>query len=203
MLRALFHRCAIALLSLGLLAPGGASAALLSLVPDTGVASDGQSVAVDLLVSDLGNAGAPSVGAFSADIFFDMAALSFENYALGGLLGNSAARESVDISSGLSGSTVGLGEVSFLLPATLDALQPDTFVLATLNFTVLSLAPGQTTVLAITPGALVSDTFGRGLDTATARGTITGSTPVPAPATLWLMLSALLVRCAIQRRQPL
>lgn len=201
MFRALPHRLTTALLTLCLLAPGGASAALLSLVPDSSFATDGQSVAVDLVVSDLGDFAAPSIGAFSADVIFDIAALSFTDYALGGLLGDSGAFESADISTGANGGNVGLGEISFLLPGFLNADQPGSFVLATLNFTVLALGPGETTVLSVAPGALLSDALGFVLDTTATRGTITGSTPVPTPATLVLVLSAALAHQLARRRR--
>lgn len=184
-----------------------ASAAMLGLEADTALASAGDSVAVNLIVSDLGDLTAPSVGAFNVNIVFDLAALSFESYSLGALLGNAGALESVDISTGVAGGNVGLGEVSFLSASALDALQPASFVLATLTFSVLDLAPAQTTLLELTPTALLSNAAGAALPLNTlAPAVITGrtlvSTPVNAPATLLLILAAALTQCrALGRKQ--
>lgn len=179
-----------------------ASAAILGLEADTAFASAGDSVAVNLIVSDLGDFAAPSVGAFTASIVFDLAALSFESYSLGAFLGDAGALESVDVSTGVVGGSVGLGEVSLLPAGALDALQPASFVLATLTFSVLDLAPAETTLLELTPTALVSNAAGAAIPLNTLTpAAITGSTPVNAPATLLLILAAALTQCRAPRRK--
>lgn len=179
-----------------------ASAAMLALEADTAFASAGDSVAVNLIVSDLGDFAAPSVGAFSANILFDLTALSFESYSLGAFLGSAEALGSVDVSTGAAGGSVGLGEVSLLPASALDALQPASFVLATLTFSVLDLAPAQTTFLELAPTALLSNTAGAALPLNTlTSAAITGSTPVNAPATLLLMLAAALTQCRASARK--
>jgi len=173
-----------------------ANAAILSLVPDSNFANTGDSVAVDLVVSDLGSFTAPSLGAFAADIVFDLTALSFESYALGAFLGDAGSMGSVDVSTGDAGGTVGLGEVSLLTPMALDARQPASFVLATLNFAVLNLAPAQTTLLELAPNAQLSSAAGAAISISSrTSAVITGSTPVNAPATLFLLIAAALTQC--------
>jgi hypothetical protein len=85
---------------------------------------------------------------------FDPGALSFLGYDLGSFLGDLGLVEAVDYSWGdVGGGTVNLAEVSLLdaascvscIPPYLDDIQPDTFVLATLDFLVDTLPPGTST----------------------------------------------------------
>ncbi len=186
-----------------LLQIGHANAALLSLEPDASSASPGDTVAIDLVVSGLGDFTAPALGAFSAEIAFDPAAIAFSDYLLGGFLGDATALESVDVSTGVSAGIVGLGEVSFLASHLLEAQQPDWFILATLTFDILSLAPGQQTLLNILPGALLADANGAALPvTATNNASLRAPLPAPAPATPLLFVTGLLALCVRRRYAP-
>jgi hypothetical protein len=165
-------------------------AALLSLQPDTSVASNGDTVSFQLLVSGLGDFGPDSLGAFDLSVSYDAAVLSFADYSLGHFLGDLAGFTALDVSGGDSGGAVNLAEISLLLPANLDALQPDTFLLASLSFDVLNLGPGATTSLDIVDGALLSDAAGTALAVSIDRPATIGA--IPLPGTLLLILGGIL-----------
>lgn len=176
------------------------SAAILSLEPGNTFAGNGESVAIDLVVSDLGNFGPDSLGVFDLDIGYDPLALSFVDYSLGGFLGDLGLAEALDLSAGDIGGAVDLFEVSLLSSGALDALQPSDFVLATLNFSVLDLAVGEFTELSILPGAVLGDGPGQALDiTETRSATVEGGAAVPLPATTMLLLLALCGMGTIRR----
>lgn len=165
-------------------------AALLSLQPDTGIASNGDTVSFELFVSGLGNFGPDSLGGFDLSVSYDASVLSFADYSLGHFLGDLGGFTALDVSGGDSGGAVNLAEISLLLPASLDALQPDTFLLASLSFDVVNLAPGTTTSLDIVGGAVLSDAAGAALPASTGRGATIGAAPLPG--TLLLILGGLL-----------
>jgi len=168
------------------------NAAILSLEPGNTLASDAESVAIDLVVSDLGSFGPDSLGVFDLDVGYDPLALSFVDYSLGGFLGDVGLGEALDLSGGDIGGVVDLFEVSLLSSDALDALQPREFVLATLNFSVLDLDVGEFTELSMLPGAVLGDGPGQALDiTETRSATVEGRATVPVPATTVLLLLAL------------
>ncbi len=167
-----------------------ANAALLSLQPDTTVASNGDTVSVSLMVSGLGEFGPDSLGAFDIFVNYDASVLSFADYSLGNFLGDLRGITALDVSSGDTGGAVNVAEISLLLPARLHALQPGEFFLASLSFNVFNLTPGANTSLQILGGAVLANAAGTALPVATgAPATIVA---VPLPATLWLALSGLL-----------
>ncbi|CAA0094440.1 Uncharacterised protein [Halioglobus japonicus] len=165
-------------------------AALLSLQPDTSFASNGDTVSFELIVSGLGNFAPDSLGAFDLSVSYDNAVLSFADYTLGNFLGDLAGFTALDVSSGDIGAAVNLAEISLLLPASLNALQPDSFLLASLSFDVLALAPGATTSLSILDGAVLSDATGSALQASTGQPATIGA--IPLPGTLLLILSGML-----------
>ena len=165
-------------------------AALLSLQPDTSVASNGDTVSFELFVSGLGDFSPDSLGAFDLSVSYDTSVLSFADYSIGNFLGDLAGFTALDVSGGDSGGAVNLAEISLLLPASLDALQPDSFLLASLSFDVLNLAPGATTSLDIVDGAVLSDAVGATLAVSTSRPATIGA--IPLPGTLLLILGGML-----------
>ncbi len=165
-------------------------AALLSLDSGSATAGNGESLSLDLLVSGLGAFAPDSLGAFDVDVGFDDTVLAFTGYTLGGFLGDISLLEAIDVSGGASGGVVDLAQVSLLAAASLDALQPGEFILATLTFDVIDLAAGAATVLSLLPDAILADADGVRLPaTAGNPVTIVGRTPVPVSGTLLLMLA--------------
>lgn len=173
-------------------------AVVLSLEPAVFTANPGDSVTLDLTVSGLGNGAAPSLGGFEVNVTYDSTSLSFTRYTLGSSLGDVNLFEALDSTTTAAG-LIDLTEVSLLLPADLDALQADSFVLATLDFTVMAgLAPGQSTAVQISPVSLVDGSSSSNPLSVSAGNGATlsrqASPPiggVPEPATLALVLAGL------------
>lgn len=166
-----------------------AHAVLLRLQPDVTTASTGDTVSLDLVVSGLGDFSPDSLGAFDVYVNYDATVLSFTDYSLGTLLGDISAFTALDFSAASTAGVVNLSEVSLLLAANLDALQPDEFTLGALNFEILNLPPDAITAIDIQSNALLSDANGTALQVTTG-GAATIQT-VPLPGTLWLVLSGL------------
>ena len=180
-----------------------AHAVLLSVQPDTTFAANDDLVSLDIVVSGLGNFGPDSLGAFDVFMGYDATVLSFSGYSLNNLLGDLGG-QAIDSSAGDLGGSVNIAEVSLLAAAMLDALQPDEFIMASLNFDVLDLAIGATTELSILPGAVLSSAFGQPLSvTGGLSATIEGRAAVPLMGTLWLLLGGFISWSAARRlRKP-
>ncbi len=161
----------------------------LSLSPSTQNINPTQMGTVDLVVADLGNFVAPSLGAFLVEITFDDSLLAFDSVSYGPSLGDPF--DTIILTTPGAG-TVSLDEFSFLFDFELDALQPDTFSLATLTFT--GLAPGSS---ALGFGTIdLSDALGStivpsSLDTASITVNDPQVPPIPEPATFILMATGL------------
>ena len=65
-----------------------AHAVVIGFQPDSSFASTGDSIALNLVVSDLGNFAPDSLGAFDISVGFDPSIFSFTSYSLGGYLGD-------------------------------------------------------------------------------------------------------------------
>ncbi len=159
-------------------------AVVLSLESSRFTVNPGDSVTLDLTVSGLGNLTAPSLGAFDIDIGYDPAKLSFTGYTLGNWLGNVSQSEALDASKGDSTppGVINLAEVSLLTANELDALQPDSFVLATLDFTVTAgLAAGQSTV-GILPTSVLADGSAGSFSSVNTGNSVTLTPQAPSPA---------------------
>lgn len=190
-LQQLKHLSAAILLACLMQAPA-AHAALLGLQPTNTLASSGDTVTLDLIISGLGNFGPDSLGAFDISVGYDTSVLSFVGYTLGNYLGRIDLSEAIDASGGASGTAVNVSEVSLLSAVSLNNLQPGEFVLASLRFDVLDLGAGASTALSILQGALLADETGSQLRIAgTTQATISSRAQVPLPGTLLLLLGGL------------
>lgn len=119
--------------------PGAARAVTIGLS-----ATDGAAPAVTITVSGIEALAEPSLGAYDLDLFFDDSVLAFSSVEFGPFLGG--PDDSLQ-TSGVSGGVVDFAEVSLLFPNfLLQSLQPDSFVLATVNFEALATEETLTTV---------------------------------------------------------
>ncbi len=128
---------------IGLPAEGGAAmATTITLVPSAPFVLTGGTVDVAVVISGLGNAAAPSLGAFDLKVQFDPARFSFQSVAFGPQLGNLGVPEALTGQT-LASPNFGAFEVSLLPAANLLAAQPGTFTLYTVTFKSLSGGTGQ------------------------------------------------------------
>jgi hypothetical protein len=180
-----------------------AHSALIGLQPGSTLASTGDSISLDLVISGLGNFGPDSLGAFDISIGFDPSALSFTDYVFGDFLGDFDLFEALDVSSGALGGTLNIAEVSLLSAIDLDALQPSGFTLARLNFTVTNLAAGAVTQVSVLSGAVLADANGDSLS-ATSGGPVIvegRAATVPVPGTAFLLIASFFGWLALKRRR--
>lgn len=146
----------------------------------------GMPAEVDLVISDLENGSAPSVSTFDLDIFFDATILAFNNAVFGNQL-DLFGLGSLSLATPGSG-TVNLFELSFDLPDDLDALQADSFTLATLTFHTLAAGASP---LSLTVNVL-GDALGDPLMADISQGSITvqrSTAVVPEPGTIVMLLT--------------
>ena len=137
---------------------------------------------------------APSLGAFLVEITYEESLLMFDSVDYGSFLGNPNDAIETDIVTTPSVGSVSLDEFSFLFDFELDALQPDSFSLATITFN--SIGAG-------------TSPLGFGLvDISDAEGislmpTLSGAqvSAVPLPATVLLFPSGLLAWIGWLRRK--
>lgn len=182
-----------ALLSAAGIVPG--HAAVVTINPATTSAIVGQSLLVNVDISDLVDGGAPSLGAFDIDVNFDPAILNFTQITFGngldvlGLGGNSQEATA-------GAGVVNAFELSLDTIDDLNALQPGAFTLFTLTFQ--AVAAGASDLSLVVNSLADAD----GLDlAATTMGSSVDVAPVPLPAAGWLLLSGLLGLNGVARRR--
>lgn len=165
----------------------------LGFVPPTQEVPGGTPVSVDVVISGLGDFAPPSLGAFDLDIAFDPSILSLSSVVFGPFLGDIGLFEA--IASDTPGvGTVNVFEVSLLSDTDLDALQPSSFPLVTLNFDTLNSGTSPLTITAATLG----DAFGDPLSYTASEGSVTVT---PEPGTWVLMVSGLAGLLGIWRKR--
>lgn len=193
-----------AMLALGLgLAATASQAAILSFQPSAQTKFLGQSASVDVVLSGL-TADGQIVSGYDFNVAFDDNILDLVAVTFSGNLG--APADSL-FDAVLSTGSVNLFEVSLLSDIDLDALQGDSVVLATLQFTgaavgtsplsINSLIMDGYKLLGTDPAVPVV------LDPTLQGGSITiidNGQPVPEPATLALTAIALAGLAAVRRR---
>lgn len=183
-------RTAVAAAALALAAVP-ASAVSLSLQPNAISAAPGDPVTLALRIGGLDAAGIDGLGSFDVEIVYDPAVLSFGSYTLGGLLGDLSAFEAIDYSVVQSGR-IQLSEISLLDMPTLAALQPDSFELATLRFTMDPKGVGKGSAVSIDKVWVLGDASGQSFDFDSPAGQVVRVVPEPSIyAMLLLGLGAL------------
>ena len=187
------------------------AAVTLSLQPASQTAAPGDPVTLELVVGGLGDFAPDSLGAFDVDIAYDSAALTFTGYTLDSYLGDIFLGEAYDVSGGDSGGVVNIAELSllennaatcfFCMPPYLDDIQPDSFTLAYLDFSVDTLAPGESTIVSIETVNALGDGAGMPLTVTATSDAVISAVPVPAAA--WLFGSGLLAMIGLCRHKKL
>lgn len=170
------------------------AAVILSLQPTSQTATPGDVVSLDLVISGLTAGSADSLGDFDVDIGYDTGAMSLVGFSLGSSLGDIGAFEALDFSLGdIGGGIVNVTEVSLLSVSDLDALQADSFALATFDFMVDILPVGSSTLVDIGTVNALGDGFGLPLNLMSTSGAVIRNPrlTVPAPPTLVLIVMGL------------
>lgn len=180
-----------------------ALAITLSLNPATQVIEQGDIAAADLSISEMGGFAPPSLGAFLVEIVFDETVLSFDSVVYGSGLGDiDPFAFETDIMTSVNPGSVSLDVISFLADFELDALQPDSFTLATLSFvgqTVGTSALGFGSIDLANAEFPSSSIFPDALESADIT-VEPRQTPVSEPATALLLLTSLLTLFAARHR---
>ncbi len=112
---------------------GNAQAVSLNFVPSSQTVGIGMPVSVDVQISGLGTAG-EIVSAFDLDVTYNPAVLAATNVTFGPFLGDPFFFEALTDFNLSTAGIVDFSELSLLFDFELESLQPDTFVLASLDF---------------------------------------------------------------------
>lgn len=164
-----------------------ANAITVSLDPIASTVNVGNTVDINLIISDLGAFVPPSLGSFVLEVAYDDSLLSFDSAVYSNFLG---AGLDIDFVTTTGTGFVELDNFSFLSDIDLDGIQDSSFLLATLTFNGLNEG--------------ISDLITTPIDFSTAAGAditssvlVTNATVevlnVPEPTTPLLMLSSLLL----------
>jgi hypothetical protein len=131
-----------------------AQAVSLSLIPSLQSVAVGDTITIKVQVSGIKSLQAPALSAFDLGVDFDPLLLAFKSPVR---FGDPSRGDLLDLSNqairdeSATDGLVSFAEVSFDDPATLEAVQPDTFILASLSFS--SLKAGSSSL-----GLVVTDT---------------------------------------------
>lgn len=171
-------------------APLRGDAATISLVPAWPTVGASNAIAVDVVISGLGEGAPPTVAAFDLDVTFDPALLQIVSVDFGWDVFPDAGLSDWNLLAGPA--RVDLAGASLFDDATLDAYQPASFMLATLHFFartpgVAPLAISQAVLAATGGGALSRDLVGTSIEIL-----------VPEPGTVALLAFGLLL---LRRRE--
>ncbi len=127
----------------------------LDLLPQIQSITVGQSVMVDVQISELGNSASPSVGGFNLELNYDPTVLTFNDLTFSGLIDLSGSGiQSID--SSIPGTLL-FGDVSLDFPEDLNAAQPDAFSLANIEF--IGSGVGENSTLSLNIIELVDENF--------------------------------------------
>jgi len=174
-----------------------AQAAMITVEPAFQQVSVGDSVDVELRISELGDLMPDSVGVFDLDVTWDATILALQHVTYGDpVLGDQLdlfGFGSVILTSEGVGSA-NLFELSLDFPDDLDWMQAGSFTMATLTFDTLAFGISPVDVAVLSLG----DSLGLQLDV-DVRGGVVNPIPEPAPETLF-SVGALVVALAVSRK---
>jgi hypothetical protein len=180
-----------------------AHAVTISFDPSSTIVDVGDLVNIDVVISGL-DASEDIVSAYDLDVTYNSSIVNATGVDFGPFLGGPGfVLEDFILSSG----RIDFAAESLLTDQQLAALQPDSFVLATLSF--IALTPGTTALNfdpVAPPGILIVSFGGFPIDPATIiAGTgeivVRGPVQTPEPSTLWLGLVGLLAARELRRRR--
>jgi hypothetical protein len=149
----------------------------------------GDTIMTDVVISELGSGIAPSLSTFDIDVTFDDSHLSFVSTNFGNQL-DLFGLGSITSDTLTGAGVLNLFELSFDLPADLDALQADSFTLASITFDVIT---ADSSDLDIAINAL-GDSFGDSLTADITSANITSTditSPVSEPVVALLLIPGL------------
>jgi hypothetical protein len=190
-----FALCGVVALAFG--AAPAADAVTLALVPEQSTFQAASMGIVDVVASGLTDAvNGGSIGAYDFDITFDPSILAYSSTTFGSGL-NVTGQGDIQGSGVTAPGKLETLEVSFDTAKDLAALQPDSFVLFSLTFAGVSSGTSalDLSILSMSDGSGIS----LGADVHNASVTVT---PVPLPAAVWLLLSAVGGALGFRRLQP-
>ena len=190
---------------LGLLHLSAARAALVGFSPDSQNVALGSPASVDLVVSGLGD---DILTGFSLEISYDSSILGFQSFTVGpgpteldplGLFPVGFLSSGAEISAGI----VAVSDLSPAPDLILPVLQPNSFVLGTLEFDTLAAGTSALTIsFAQLAGEIGISGFPRDLQTELQSGSIDVEVSViPVPAAVWLFGTALIGLIGFGRRR--
>jgi len=166
----------------------------------------GDSVSVDLVISELGDGMADSLSTFDLIIDFDETILSFSSVTFGDpILGDQLDLLDEDsfYSDTAGVDTVNIYELSFDSPSDLNSSQASSFTLATLTFDANEIGTSPLGYSAPSiPFIVLGDATGAELSSKTtfSTGSITVIAPIPEPASIILFSTGMLLLTGLRRR---
>ena len=179
---------------LGLMLSTAAQSAIITLSPSDLIVGQGDLVAIDINVSDLGQNVAPSLGAYDFDLMFDINIFAANSIVFGNgldLLGIGG----IQFVSLTTIDTLNIFELSFDSAATLNSLQDSSFKLATVYFNAITSGVGLFELSVNSFG----DAQGNPLSVSTIDASVKVQTSVPEPATFWMILIPLVAASVVNR----
>ncbi|NJN36192.1 MAG: hypothetical protein HC794_02970 [Nitrospiraceae bacterium] len=172
-----------------------AQAYTVSLLPAVQTVGVGATVAMDVMLSDLGSQG---TGSYDFALGFDNSVLGFDRAEDGLSLGFAQGLGAV-----LSGNTVRVSDFSFDDPQQLVSLQAGTLRLFTLYFNAVGAGSSLVSVMSGNIFDVNGTAVSFGSNAASVIVSPATTNPVPLPGTLPLVLAALAAAAAMKRRQSL
>ncbi len=185
-----FNRLSAVFFALGAFLVSPVQAAVISVVPSAGSIAQGNQVSVDLVVSELGDGTAPSLGVFDIDFLFDDVILGLVGVTFGDqldLFGFGSLQSTDDSIAG----TVNIFELSFDLPNDLDTLQTPSFILATLLFDTLSIGSSSLAIAINAFGDSLGDDLAATINNSSLTVTDGGAPEIPLPGAIWLLITGM------------
>lgn len=174
-----------------------AHAMQIEITPSSTTIDIGETLAIDVIASGLGNGVAPSIGGYDIQIDFDSALLSAGpvDYGTGLDLGLGSLQLSFDLPSGVE-----VTETAYGSETEINGLQPDDFVLFSVNLSGLAAGTGALglTLLSITDASGVNDITSSFTTVGASYRILDAQAPTPGIAYL---LGAGLVPLVVTRRR--